>query len=87
MSKPKWTRKLAFPDDRDGDKDWVILRDGYVVGRVIWDRSQGVGRPHWRWSVITMPARNGWTETMEAALAQVKAAASDRWGHEPYGWP
>lgn len=86
MAEHRWTRKLTFPDDRDGDKDWTVLRDGFVVGRVVWDRSQ-VGRPHWRWSVITMPSRSGWAETMEAALAQVKASASDRWGHEPYGWP
>jgi len=84
---PHWTRKLTFPDDRDAGDDWTLLRDGFVVGRVFLDANQASRASKWRWAVITIPARNGWAETMEAALDQVKSFASDRWGHEPYGWP
>ena len=41
----------------------------------------------WLWSVITMPARNGWSETMAEALAGVRELASHDWSHTPHGWP
>ncbi|TGN37900.1 hypothetical protein E4L95_22035 [Paracoccus liaowanqingii] len=33
----EWTRKRAF---NSADDDWVVLRDGLVVGRVYYDISQ-----------------------------------------------
>lgn len=80
----RWTRKRAFEPEYE---DWVILRDGLVVGRVFFDIAQSGARPKWRWSVITVPTRVGHAESLPLALAEVKAAASDRWGHPPYGWP
>ncbi|MFN4062321.1 MAG: hypothetical protein ACK4IA_16430 [Paracoccus hibiscisoli] len=81
-----WTRKCTFEPDQD---DWVVLRDGLVVGRVMRDEQQSsrLNRDQWSWSVVTMPARNGWSDTMAEALEKVRELASDSWGHEPHGWP
>ncbi|TJZ89016.1 hypothetical protein FA743_19550 [Paracoccus gahaiensis] len=80
-----WTRKKTFEPEFE---DWTVLRDRLVVGRVFWDVTQGGARAEvWRWSVITMPSRTGYCETLEGALEQVKAHATDRWGHQPYRWP
>lgn len=83
---PVWTRKRTFEPEHD---DWVVLRDGFVVGRVMRDTQQRsrVGREQWMWNVLTMPAHNGWADTLEEALEQVRELASDRWGHKPHGWP
>ena len=81
-----WTRKVTFEPELD---DWVVLRDGLVVGRVMRDDQQSSrqSRPQWAWSVVTMPSKNGWSDSMEAALEEVRARASDKWGHKPHGWP
>lgn len=74
-----WTRKRTFEPEHE---DWTVLRDGLVVGRVLWDVTQHPRRAAvWRWAVITVPSRTGYVETMAAALAQVKAQAqaTDRW--------
>lgn len=80
-----WTRKRTWPDDDDAEDDWTVLRDGFVVGRVYWDRSQH-GSQKWRWAVLTLPAYRGYTETLEEGLEKVRDHASDKWGHQPYGW-
>lgn len=66
-----------------------ILWDGLVVGRVMHDEQQSsrLSRPQWPWSVITMPSKNVWSDSMEAALEEVPVRASDNWGHKPHGWP
>lgn len=81
-----WTRKRTFDPELD---DWVILRDVLMVGRVVRDEPEtsGVATDQWMWSVITMPAWNGWATSMDEALERVRDLASDNWGHEPHGWP
>ena len=77
----QWTRKRAFEPDAE---DWLVRRDGLVVGRVFWYMNQ-MGRPApWRWSIITLPASSGYVATREEALEKVKEGASDRWAHPPY---
>ncbi|MBF5078504.1 hypothetical protein F1642_04910 [Paracoccus sp. NBH48] len=81
-----WTRKITFEADAN---DWVVLRDGLVVGRVMLDDQQSsrLGCDQWAWSVITMPSKNGYSDSMPEALEEVRARASDKWGHKPHGWP
>jgi hypothetical protein len=81
-----WTRKITFEPELD---DWVVLRDGLVVGRVMRDDQQSsrLSRLQWAWSVVTMPSKNGFSDSMEGALEEVRARASDKWGHKPHGWP
>ena len=69
--------------------DWVILRDGLVVGRVMHDQQQSSSPsiPQWAWLVMTMPSKNGWSDSMEAALEEVYPRASDKRGHTPHGRP
>ena len=81
---PHWTRKRTWPDDDDAPDDWTVLRDGLVVGRVLWDRSQNRSEK-WLWAVLTLPTHQGHTETMEEGLEKVRRHASETWGHEPYG--
>lgn len=71
-----WTRKIIFEASTE---DWVVLRDGLVVGRVMRDDQQSsrLNRDQWSWSVVTMPARNGWSDTMAEALEKVRELASD----------
>lgn len=82
----RWTRKRTYGEDRE---DWVVLRDGVVVGRVMLDEQQEhpVGEGAWEWTVITMPALSGSAESMEEALEEVRRGASDDWAHVPHGWP
>lgn len=82
----QWTRKITFEPELH---DWVVLRDGLVVGRVMLDEQQSsrLSSPQWAWSVVTMPSKNGWSDSMEAALEEVRTRASDKWGHKPHGWP
>ncbi|KJZ31397.1 hypothetical protein TW83_08965 [Paracoccus sp. S4493] len=79
-----WTRKITFGADAN---DWVVLRDGLVVGRVMLDDQQSsrLGQDQWAWSVITMPSENGYPDSIEAALEEIRARASDKWGHKPHG--
>lgn len=81
-----WRLKVTYEADAD---DWVVLRAGLVVGRVMRDKQQSsrLSRPQWAWSVVTMPSKNGYSESMEAALEEVRAHPSGKWGHKPYGWP
>ena len=81
-----WTRKRAFEPELN---DWVVLRDGLVVGRVMHDEQQSsrLSYAQWAWSIITMPSKNGWSDSMEAALKEVREGPSDKWGHKPHGWP
>lgn len=81
-----WARKITFETDAN---DWVVLRDGLVVGRVMLDDQQSnrLGLDQWAWSVITMPSKNGYLDTMAEALEEVRIRASDEWGHKPHGWP
>ena len=81
-----WTRKITFEADAN---DWVVLRDGLVVGRVMLDDQQSsrLGCDQWAWSVITMPSKNGYSDSMPEALEEVRGRASDKWGHKPHGWP
>lgn len=86
MAERRWTRKRTFEEDQE---DWVVLRDGLVVGRVMLDEHQSsrAGKTKWLWSLLTMPARNGSAETMEEALEEIRSRATDNWGHQPHGWP
>lgn len=88
-----WSRKITFEADAD---DWVVLRDGLVVGRVMRhascamrdeQQSSRLSSPQWAWSVITMPSKNGWSDSIESALEEVRSRASDKWGHKLHGWP
>ncbi|SCY61155.1 hypothetical protein [Paracoccus tibetensis] len=81
-----WTRKRTFDPDLE---DWVVLRDGLMVGRVYYDdlRLSTSGAGIWEWSVITMPAHSGLASSLEEALEKVRELATADWGHEPHGWP
>ncbi|SMO78519.1 hypothetical protein [Paracoccus laeviglucosivorans] len=81
----RWTRVQTFAEIESAD-DWTVLRNGLVVGRVFKDITQHNRPETWRWSVITIPSANSYAETLEKALEQVRARASDKWGHPPYGW-
>lgn len=72
-----WSRKITFKPELD---DWVVLRDGLVVGCVMRDDQQSSrqSRPQWAWSVVTMQSKNGFSDSMEAALEEVRARASDK---------
>lgn len=85
MPEPRWTRVHTFAEIESVD-DWTVLRDGLVVGRVFKDITQHDRRETWRWSVITIPSANSYSETLGKALEEVRARASDKWGHPPYGW-
>lgn len=82
----RWARKPTFEPDAD---DWVVLRDGLMVGRVMLDAQQTSrqGCPQWMWTVITMPARSGTVATLEVALEKVRQLSSHLWAHQPHGWP
>lgn len=80
----KWTRKLTYPGE--SETDWVVLRDGFVVGRTFWDRNQSGRERPWLWAVITTPTRKGFSATMEEALEHIREAASDDFGIVPYTW-
>lgn len=74
----RWTRKRAFDDD----DDWIVLRDGLVVGRVFYDNLEmaNQGSTKWRWSVVTIPIQEGAAPTLEAALERVRELATNEWG-------
>ena len=77
-----WTRRQTFPDAAN---DYIVLRDGLIVGRVMLDEKQGINwsRTVWLWSTVTRPAQQGYADTLEAALEAVREHATDQGAYSP----
>ncbi len=54
--------------------DWVVLRRGVPVGRVLLDRFPRNGAKPWSWHKHTVPGRNGREDSIEAALEALRNA-------------
>ncbi len=70
-----WTRRLTWPGERDDD--WVVLRDGVIVGRVYQVTYYNPMREVWAWFKQTIPGRSGEAKTLEAALEAVRQAVGE----------
>lgn len=71
----RWTRIPTWQDKAD---DWIVLRDGWSVGRthLTWLGSGNV--QWWRWAVWTLPCPLGQSETLEEALEEIRSRATDQ---------
>lgn len=75
-----WTRRrtdLPFPGQTPPD-DWVVIRRGQIVGRIM----EAVSRPGaapWQWTTWTMPHDRGTADSRDDALHQLREALRRRW--------
>lgn len=71
----RWSRIPTRIAEEASPDDWIIVRDGWKVGRTYLRPASG-GRQRWFWATWTAPARSGDRETLAEALEAVRAAAT-----------
>ena len=70
-----WTRRRTVVAGRDdGDNDWEVLKDGRLVGRV-YATMLPDGDCSWMWFLQAGTPEQGYAESMEAALDEVRSHA------------
>lgn len=78
---PSWRHHPTWPDS-NRDTDRTVTRDRLVVGRVH-VVLMPYGPDKWGWSVQSIPASSGLADTLDEALAEIKARATGRLAGRP----
>ena len=72
----EWSRRRLRHDTVPRVEDWVVLRRGWIVGRVR-EVAPGFHRAgDWSWAVQTYPASHGYAGSLEEALERVREGVS-----------
>lgn len=79
----KWTRRKMTIDGRVIGDDWLVKRDGWVVGRVRLQSIPDRGLK-WLWQTITDERASGQVDTIDHALEKVRANATETWPVERF---
>ncbi|MGR3480705.1 hypothetical protein [Salipiger marinus] len=75
----RWTYRPCIIAGTSRPNDFVVIRDGKHVGRVIQERlGMSAGSELvWGWATRTYPSVHGYAPTLEEALERVRQGATD----------
>lgn len=73
-----WTRKPTIIGDRHTPGDYIVLRRGQEVGRVLLAAPLPHGRAY-EWNTRTYPCDSGYADDLDDALDQLREAIRARW--------
>lgn len=69
-----WARRRTWIGGRSHDDDWIVLRNGLPVGRVMLQQLQNPQRRVWCWFKQVGYGRQAQAQTLDAALNALRAA-------------